>query len=317
MTTDPATNQGMDRRAFIQAAGVIAAGGALAAGIGAYVAMRPGAADKLVARRRRGALPIDNPNADAWLDLDHFVVALLMQQITPPHAAELAVPEIWVRAMHNGTDIAFHLEWGDKVIDDIDKMAAFRDAVAVQLPVTDEADATAPKTSVTMGLPPGVAAAGQPATPAQTVHILQWKASWQYDVDKGRRTVKDIFPNMYNDVTPEGVLGEANSIVFYPGVFAGNSMSARERKSPIEELTAAGFGSLTTHEKQRADGKGVNDHGRWRVTLSMPMDSGDTTKARVTAGKSVPVAFAVWSGEKKNRGARKQYANWVPMEVEA
>ena len=94
-------------------------------------------------------------------------------------------------------------------------------------------------------------------------------------------------------------------------------MSARERKSPIEELVASGFGSLTTHEKQLATGKGINDHGRWRVTLAMPMDSGDPTKAKVHAGKAVPVAFAAWNGDMKNRGARKQYANWVPMEVEA
>lgn len=313
MSTEPR----LGRRAFIQTAGSIAAGSVLAAGIAAYVVSRPGAAEKLVAHRRNGALPIDNPSADAWLDLDHYVVPMLMQQVTTPQPSELAVPELWVRAMHNGTDIAFHVEWGDAVVADIDKMAAFRDSVAVQLPVADEPDATAPKTSVTMGLAPGTAAGGQPATPAQTVHILHWKASWQYDVDKGRRTVKDIFPNMYNDVTPEGLLGEANSLVFYPGVFAGNSMSARERKTPIEELTASGFGSLTTHEKQGATGKGVNDHGRWRVVLAMPMDSGDASKARVTAGKSVPVAFAVWNGDKKNRGARKQYANWVPMEVEA
>lgn len=307
MTTDGQ----MDRRSFIQAAGAIAAGGALAVGIAAYVATRPGAAEKLVAHRHSGPLPIDAPNSEAWLDLDHFPVTMLMQQITPPHPSELAVPELWVRAMHNGTDIAFHLEWGDAVVNDLDKMVAFRDSVAVQLPVAPEADAAAPKTSVTMGLAPTQGA------PGQNVHILHWKASWQYDVDKGRRTVKDLFPNMHNDMTPEGVLGEANALVFYPGVFAGNSMSARERKSPIEELTAAGFGSLTTHQKQLAQGRGVNERGRWRVVLSMPMDSGDATKATVRAGASTPVAFAVWNGEKGNRGARKQYANWVPMEVEA
>ncbi len=313
MTTD----NSMDRRTFIQAAGALAAGGALAIGVATYVAMRPGAADKLVAHRHSGALPIDNPNADAWLDLDHFPVTMLMQQITTPHPSELAVPELWVRAMHNGTDIAFHLEWGDTDVNDMDKMVAFRDSVAVQLPVAEEADATAPKTSVTMGLAPVAAQGTTPATPGQTVHILHWKASWQYDVDKGRRTVKDLFPNMYNDVTPEGLLGEANSLVFYPGVFAGNSMSARERKSPIEELVASGFGSLTTHEKQQANGKGVNEKGRWRVVLSVPMDSGDATKSKVRAGASVPVAFAAWNGTRQNRGARKQYANWVPMEVEA
>jgi DMSO reductase family type II enzyme heme b subunit len=122
---------------------------------------------------------------------------------------------------------------------------------------------------------------------------------------------------MHNEVVPERLLGESNAIVFYPGVFAGNSMSARERTSPVEELTASGFGSLTTHDQQLATGRGVNRGRRWRVVLSMPMDSGDATKARVQPGTTVPVAFAAWNGDRQNRGSRKQYANWVPMEVEA
>jgi len=311
------TERNVDRRSFLRGAGAVAAGAVAAVGVAALVSSRAGATDQLIARRHEGDLPVDDPDNEAWLSLDHFVAPLLMQQVAPPQVSELAVPELWVRALHNGTDIAFHIEWGDAVVNDIEQMSRFRDAVAVQLPVADEPDAAAPQTSITMGLAPIPAAGGQPETPGQVVHILHWKASWQWDVDHGRRTVKDIFPNMHNDVTPEGLLGEANSVVFYPGVFAGNSLSARERTSPIEELTAAGFGSLTTHEQQLATGRGVNERGRWRVVIAMPMDSGDRSKARVRPGARAPVAFAVWDGAKQNRGARKQYADWVPMEVEA
>ncbi len=108
MTTD----RGIDRRTFLQAAGAVAAGGVLAAGIAAYVATRPGMAERLVAHRRDGVLPIDSPTGKAWLDLDPFVVTLLMQQITTPQPSELAVPELWVRALHNGKDI---LLWRDDI----------------------------------------------------------------------------------------------------------------------------------------------------------------------------------------------------------
>ena len=46
------------------------------------------------------------------------------------------------------------------------------------------------------------------------------------------------------------------------------------------------------------------------------IDATGSNKAQVKAGEARPVAFAVWSGAKGQRGARKQYAQWVPMEME-
>ena len=42
-----------------------------------------------------------------------------------------------------------------------------------------------------------------------------------------------------------------------------------------------------------------------------------TNKATVAPGETRNVAFAVWVGDKGQRGARKQYATWVEMPIEA
>jgi hypothetical protein len=37
----------------------------------------------------------------------------------------------------------------------------------------------------------------------------------------------------------------------------------------------------------------------------------------VEPGSTWPVAFAIWLGSKANRAGRKQYANWLSLELEA
>jgi len=39
--------------------------------------------------------------------------------------------------------------------------------------------------------------------------------------------------------------------------------------------------------------------------------------APLDPGSRWPVSFAVWAGSEGNRGARKQFANWIDLELEA
>ena len=312
MTTDsagPGGSQGgapaaeVDRRQFLKRAGAAAAAGTVGAGVIGYAAThKRGPAKTLVCGYRAGDLPALDPASAVWTRRSAFNVTMLVQNLTTPHAPALAVPTLKIRALHNGTQIAFHFEWADNSKDELSGLARFHDAVAVQLAadVTKEA-----ATGVTMGT------AGNP------VHILQWKASWQSDVDTGQKTSKDIFPNIYNDVRPEELMPIEQAKNWYPGWAVGNPLSQRDKKSPVEELVAVGFGTLTTHKEQEAVGKGVHDGKRWRVVIAMPMKGKGTNKAEVTAGQTRQVAFAVWNGGQGQRGSRKQYALWAPMEVEA
>lgn len=293
----PDAPQAVSRRSFLtKAAGAAAVGTTLAVGIGLRELTRPEPPTHLVAHRA-GTIPLD-PEDRAWTRLAKWPVPMLLQNLATPFAPELVVPEISVRALHNGDQIAFHIEWEDAGEDAIDAMARFRDAVAVQLPVDPAANA-----AVTMG------ATNQP------VHIMQWRAAWQADVDLGRRGVKDAFPNMYHDAPPEALMGEEAARQFYPAVVVGNPMARRDRTSPVDDLIAVGFGSLTTHEEQTANGRGVFTGKGWRVVIITPLQPG-ADKTRLSPGITTSIAFAVWNGGAGNRGARKQWANWSPLEIE-
>lgn len=288
------------RRRFLQTVGGAAAAGIAIAGTIGYIATRgSGTTDKLVAGYREGDLPHD-PLSSTWLDRDAFIAQMLPQNLTTPMQTTAVVPEVKVRALHNGKEIAFHVQWEDDTDDHEESISVFRDAVAVQL----EVDPTLTP-AFTMG------------NVDAPVHILQWRASWQADVDEGHQGVKQLFPNAYNDVSPETLMPKEQAITFYPARVSNNSQAGHERQSPVEEFTAIGFGSLTSHTDQLATGHGVYRNRRWQVVLMMPMASGDKTKAQVTPGETRNLALAVWNGSDGQRGARKQYFPWAPLEVEA
>ena len=252
--------------------------------------------DKLVAHYVAGALPPD-PQDGAWGDYASVEVPLQPQQMAVPMLPQVAVPTLRVRALQNGQRIAFQVRWPDADEDDIEAMARFKDAVAVELPTTREIPASS---------------MGQPGGP---VHILLWRASWQRDVDRGRQHVEDAFPNMYAGPRPEDLMTQEQAKVYYPGVFSGNLLSAGSRATPIEELSAVGFGSLTTQDEQKGDGQGVRASDGWSVVLSTEM-KGAEGRARLAGGQRTKVAFAVWNGGAGNRGSRKQWADWINLSVE-
>lgn len=288
----PAARGALSRRALL------AAGAAAGAGVVGYLATRQDRATELVAHWRSEGAP-EAPADRAWSAFAPFEVALLPQKLVEPMQDEATVARVLLRVIHDGRRIAFHLEWHDDRPDALEAMGRFRDAVAVQLPVGAE------------GEPPPVTMGGRGAP----VHILHWKASWQADVDTGQKGVKDAFPNAFNDVYPEAVLGEAAARAFYPALAVGNPMARRDKTSSVEELVAEGFGTLTTHEQQRATGKAEHREGRWRVVIATPMTGGPNL-ATVAPGRTIPVALAAWDGGRADRGGRKQWSAWHPMRVE-
>lgn len=311
MNENPNDNQqvplrdGLSRRKFVKAAaagGVVAAGAAGVIGWGAT--RQEGEHDAIVAsqqvdaRRVSGGLPRD-PRDSAWLAQPAVDVPMLAQHMTTPRILDVAIPVVKIRAMHNGAEIGFHLEWSDASVEDIEAIARFRDSVAVQFPV----DPRTP-TSVMMGQ------LGRP------VHILHWRASWQSEIAIGARKVRTAFPNAANDVTPEQLMGEDAARVYYPALYVGNAMATRGRTTAVEELVAEGYGTLTTHSEQQAEGLGVQSQGAWSVAIIRPL-AANGTKARLRPGARTLVAVAAWDGAAGNRGARKQWSNWMTLELGA
>lgn len=278
------------------AAALIAAGGA------ATWLLRRQPQDQGTPTLKAGTLQGDLPTADpahaAWQSAPSLAVKVLPQQLFYPKLKAATIQELQVRALWNGTQLAFHLEWPDGGKDELESIVRFRDAVAVMLPLDPAAE-----TPVTMG------AAGKP------VYVLQWKASWQVDLDKGFQGVEASYPRWFNDVYPghptlEQLGMDAKAAqTFYPGQVVGNPLSRQQRASPVEELVAEGFGTLTSLATQQAKGRGMHGGGRWQVTLAPPASGADVPALK--PGLTTPVAFAIWEGGNRQVGGRKHYANWV------
>ena len=288
----------VSRRAFVAAAGAGAAGVALAAVLGTNERPRAERGSHLTAVRRKGRLPLDDPASEAWLAATPILVPLLAQQIVPPHLEELAVETAELEALHDGGELGFRISWDDPERDDVDGLAQFRDAVAVQLP----ARAAASPPPITMG------------APGAAVHILQWRATWERDIGD-RAEVEDVYPAAVHDVPPDAILPPETSELYYPGRAVGNPLSARVRTTPVEEIVAEGFGSVTALGGQAARGRGLHEGGRWRVALGFPLARGPSGEA-IAPGERWPLAVAVWRGDRGNRGGRKQYADWLELALE-
>jgi DMSO reductase family type II enzyme heme b subunit len=99
---------------------------------------------------------------------------------------------------------------------------------------------------------------------------------------------------------------------------AGNIV-ATPRTSPIEDANARGFGTLKSQppKEQNVDGKGIWRDGFWSVVCVRDLKSKDKEDVQFAKGKEgVPVAFAVWNGQQRDRNGRKVISNWYKLILE-
>ncbi|MFN8222339.1 MAG: ethylbenzene dehydrogenase-related protein [Gaiellales bacterium] len=275
--------------------GVVGVGGVGVAGlIGLTDGPEPAAEPVIEVARSRVTLPVAEPGSDAWNDAPESIVPLLAQRVAPPYLDAVGASELSVRALTDGGNLALRLSWEDASVDDLDGVRRYHDAVAVMLP-TRAGKAPA----ITMG-------AG-----GEAVHILQWRATWQRDL-AGKSGVDQIYPRVVHDVMPDDILPPATAARYWVGRAAGNPLSQAKRTTPIEQIVAEGFGTTTHLRRDDANGRGEHDGKRWAVSLGFPV-ARDGIGEPIGADGDWSVAFAVWLGQRLNRGGRKHYATWVPL----
>lgn len=261
----------------------------------------------IVARYVEGPLPITEPNSPIWGKATEVDMELGPQLTAQPWIhPEPSVRSVRVRAVNNGTWIAFLMEWEDETKDDVMLVDTFRDAAAVML-----------------ALQPG---AGQcMGTPSAKVLIAHWKADWQRDVDEGFADLEQLYPNFWSDWYPMA-LGEppytikqltntSAARLFIAGLAAGNILSNPSRTLSVETLVAHGWGTLTTTDKQLFIGRGVHDGKVWRVVLARPLITG-VADPPWASGQKTEVVFAVWDGSNGEIGAKKGVSLPTTLEVE-
>jgi DMSO reductase family type II enzyme heme b subunit len=251
----------------------------------------------------------------------HVILDLQPQMITNPMWPAPATKWVSVKAASNGKEIAIRLEWVDPTRNDIMVQSQqYKDQAAVMFPV----DPSGPVPPFTMG--------GE----GERVNIWQWKATWNKEGagtagNEMMQDLEDQYDYMamgsgsYYIYEPDGKLVLApkqspkvserrthidpgmgkNEGVFNPGRATGNILSDNTlRRSPVEDLNAEGFSTLTTQSHQDVDGSGNWSNNRWMVVFKRRLKTEDPNDTQLT-GKETPIAFAVWNGNNKERNGQK------------
>lgn len=240
------------------------------------------------------ALPADS----VWKDIPKEPVSLVAQYLVNPKPKVNNTPIVEVQAIHDGAWLAFKLTWKADSKNEGGKTGQYSDAVAIQFPMKE-------------GTPPLVfmGSKGDP------VYILHWRAQYQRDVEKGKPSMKDLYPGLDPDMYPMEFkyygniswLTDAEREVYSPAKVLGNPQSFQKRSS-VDEIIAEGFGTSAVVENKTARGFGVYDEKQktWSVVISTPLAQHQNNF----------VAFAVWQGGKNEVGCRKSVVmNWVPLQI--
>lgn len=249
----------------------------------------------VVAAYTNEEIPGDDPQAAVWDSAAAVEIPLSAQTLTVPNGGG-SIRTVTVRALNDGGRIYFRLEWDD-VTQDMSAFASqdFRDAAAVEFP----ANGVSTLPSFCMG-----------QTNAQ-VNIWHWKADWQADIERGFVSVPEAYPNTAVDYYPF-----QDDDTFYPGRAARNRLSETDRKSPVEDLVAGGFGTLTSANHQAVQGKGVWQDGKWYVMFSRQMKSAGEFHVPFKGGQTTNAAFAVWDGANGERDGLKSVSQFAQVTIE-
>jgi hypothetical protein len=275
---------------------------------------RPGAQEmtrqvrrSIVAGRVAASQAWGDPASPEWKSRKDTYVALM-----PLWWREKRIEGLLVKSVHDGNRIYLRLEWEDPTKNAAPLRAEdFRDAAAIQWARTADAPFLA------MG-------AG-----TEDVNIWMWKADRDGD-PASRPDVQTVYPNYDSIAYPEAAgwkPGDAAAAArpfaelgpkLAAGWAAGNPVSDPNVRTPVENLAAHGFSTLSPLGKalRRVDGKGIHDKGTWRVVMSREFPTQDPSEAPLAPGKHVPAAFAVWDGAARDRNGQKSISIWQDFAIE-
>lgn len=254
-----------------------------------------------------GALPVSEPDSALWQTSTAIEVPLSAQAITRPMLANTRVRSVMARALHNADQLAILVEWADETRDEsMVRVQDFRDAVALQFPL----------------------AAGQPffcmGQQGGNVNIWHWKADWQADI-AARQDMLALYPNMHVDQYPFTSAVDPNAVVaadyfdpnYLPALASGNLFASVTRFSPVEDVIAGGFGSLTAQPAagQNVQGYGAWADGQWRVIFARDLTSAEADDISFAVGQIYSIAFAAWDGANGERNGQKSTSQWVSLQL--
>jgi len=251
-----------------------------------------------------GELPANDPDSPLWQDATVIEIPLSAQTVARPILRETRVKSLTARALHNDAQVAFLVEWDDETENDqMIRVQDFRDAVALQFPQAQG------QPFFCMGMQGG------------NVNIWHWKADWQADL-VAWQDMEAVYPDMNVDQYPfaeaaQPAPADYQDVNYVPALAAGN-LFASVRPSPVEDIIAGGFSTLTSQspEDQNVQGFGVWQNGKWRVIFSRELTTQQADDVVFSPGTMLSVAFAAWDGANGERNGQKSTSQWVSLQLE-
>ena len=225
------------------------------------------------------------PGAAIWHDVPAVDLPLTAQRVTLPMGGG-SIPALQVKALHSGGRIYLHVAWPDTTDDELtDRVEAFADAVAVQLPAV--AGAAVP--AICMG------------QIDQGVNIWQWRADSQ-------RGVPAVPTDGYADIYPD------NGDLDYPARVAGNPY-ADPAGGSVQNLVAGGFGTLepavgggvVAAAEYRSDG--------WDMVFDRALTAPGPEQPELGLQTTTDVVFSVWNGSEGDRDGQTSVSAFATLRL--
>ncbi|MDH3257152.1 MAG: ethylbenzene dehydrogenase-related protein [Nitrospinota bacterium] len=82
--------------------------------------------------------------------------------------------------------------------------------------------------------------------------------------------------------------------------------------SPVEDLNAEGFSTLTRQDEQNVSGKGTRTNNGWQVVFKRDLKNQD--EHDVQFAELTPMAVAIWNGGNRETNGQKGLAGWILLQ---
>ena len=298
----------------------------------------------------KGDIPLD-PTDPFWSNYGptkgmHVTLDLDPQMVTNPMWPNPAAKWVNVKAATNGKDIAVRVEWTDPTRNDVMVQSQhYKDQQAVMFPVNQSGE----EPPFTMGgdgeqvniwqwkatwNKEGAGTTGNVGMQDmedQYKYMAMGSGSYYMYEPDGALKLDNSTPlgepgtkEAARDSRGAGDIAKRstyvdfgmgkNEGVYNPGRATHNIMSdASMRVSPVEDMNAEGFSTLTTQAHQDVQGKGNWNNNRWAVVYKRALTTEDKNDTQFTGGKT-PIAFAVWNGANKERNGQKGVTQWHELQ---
>ena len=220
-------------------------------------------------------------DGEFWASLPPQEIKLLYQVMVLPWP-KVVTPSIMVKVFHNNADIYFYISWKDETENRTIGINRFSDACAIMHPL----DKNPNPPTLMMGF-------------LGKANIWHWKASRDKEYwGKGQEEARAYADFHYPFEDKETL-----------------SVSKDAVHSAVNDLISIRVTTVTPKETQEVEGRGMWKDGTWQAVFKRSMIAIDTEEDAVFERGKRLSAFAVWNGEKGDRGGRKSISDWVELEV--